>query len=331
MNNKTPNQFTGYRSPGFRFPFRVRSIAHRCLFLPLAMKNHNIIKRLINGESPLTVFHTDSIHSARAAFNELRKKFDFPYWAITEYFIRDLNNADKIITLRLNSIQHYLIDIMQKRYHNHQTSRYIITKTLRRCGLTTCVQAYILWLQTFQCQNNSYTCSSSSINLNPLKSDICRYLHRDILSDEPWISIPKANAHAFFNTYRKPEAMRGINLGYVHFADMSKWKDPDGNLTSRVFNAAVGGVLLDFFTLVILEGNIPKQERFSKHLFKSRSASFQERISKLQSLGNNPFFLDFAINTATHPLKSHIIHINLDDTFYYSRRLQVPLLNNAEK
>ena len=158
MKRSSRNPYTGRQSPGFRFCFHVRAIAHRPIYLPLVMKTHHKIQQLLKGESPLSVFECSSYQEARLAFSELRKKFDFAYWAITEYYIRDLNDADNIIPLHLNSYQYYLIDILQKRYHNHQPSRYVITKSFRRCGITTCIQAYILWLQTCQCSNNSYTC-----------------------------------------------------------------------------------------------------------------------------------------------------------------------------
>ena len=111
MKRTYRNPYTGRHSPGFRFCFHVRAIAHRPIFLPLVMKNHYKIQRLLKGESPLSVFECSSYQAARVAFSELRKKFDFAYWAITEYYIRDLNDADNIIPLHLNTCQNYLIDI----------------------------------------------------------------------------------------------------------------------------------------------------------------------------------------------------------------------------
>ena len=324
MKNISHNQYTGYRAPGFRFRFHVRSIAHRCLFLPLVMERIPQIQRLLQGESPCAVFDTPCIHEARRAFCELRKKFDFPYWAIKEYHIRDRNDADNIIPLKLNTVQNYLIDILQKRYHNRQSARYVVTKTYFPCGLTTCVQAYITWLQTYQCTNNSYTCSSSEINLNPLKTDLCRWLGRDIVPPEKWIYLPRVDGRAFFNTYRSPDFIRGINLGYVHFADMSKWKDPDGNLTQRVMRAAVSGVLLRYFTLVIWEGNVPKEGRFNIKDHQDFRLPQDVKLMRLAHLSTNPYFLNYAaLANAAHE-NCPLIHINLDDAFFPDRRLQIP-------
>ncbi|MDE7408479.1 MAG: hypothetical protein K2N09_00495 [Muribaculaceae bacterium] len=314
MKSQSINQYTGYLASGFRFRFHVRSISHRCLFLPLVMEKLPRIRRLLEGESPLTVFNCRCISSARKAFCELRKKFDFAYWAITEYYIRDLNDADNIIPLRLNTPQHYLIDILQKRYHNHLPGRYVVTKTGFPCGITTCIRAYITWMQTFQCRNNSYMCSSSDINLNPHKTDLCRWLKREIVPSEKWLYLPDADRRAFFNTYRSPDFIRGINLGYVHFADMSKWKDPRGDLTQRVMKAAVSAVLLEYFTLVIYEGNIPDETHFNIKAYQDFRISREERLKQLAHLSSNPGFLNYVALADAPDDSSPILHIDLSDT-----------------
>lgn len=310
------NPYTGLQAPGFRFCFHVRAIAHRSLFLPLTMKPLPQIQSLIKGENPLTVFDCHSIHEARHAFLELRKKFDFAYWAATEYYIRDIKDADHIVPLQLNYIQHYLIDILQKRYHNHQFGRYIITKSFGRIGLTTCIQAYMLWLQTYKRINNSYTCSSNSINLNPLKTDLCRHLKRDVIPSEPWIYLPKADRRAFFNTFRTPDFIRGINLGYVHLADMSKWHDTDGDDASRVYATATSAVLLKYFTLIVLEGNIPKQDKFQIEKYQSPKIPRNLRLMRLAHLSKNPFFLDYVAMTNAPSIHDPLFfHINLDHIY----------------
>ena len=129
MKNSAPNQFTGYHAPDYRFRFHIRSISHRALFLPIGMKKHPKIIRLIKGETPLYVFNCQSIHEARQAFNQLRKRFDFAYWAISDYRIRHIDDADNIVPLCLNRYQHHIIDTMQKRHSLRKTSRYVITKS----------------------------------------------------------------------------------------------------------------------------------------------------------------------------------------------------------
>ena len=328
MKRKSINQYTGYRAPGFRFPFHVRSISHRCLFLPLEMKGLPQIQRLLAGESPLTVFDRQCIHSARKAFCDLRKEFDFSYWAVTDCRIRDLHDPDSIVPLRLNTPQHYLIDVLRKRRHNRLSGRYIVTKPAIRCGLTTCVQAYITWLQTYQCRNNSYTCSSKEINLNPLKTDLCRWLGRDTVPSEKWIHLPGVYGRAFFNTYRSPDFIRGVDLSYVHFADMSKWKDPQGDFSRRVMGAAVSAVLHGHRNLVVFEGSIPDESRFNVRDHQNFRIPYDVRLMRLAHLSPNPFFLDYVALADIPCENSPIIRINLSDS-YFPHRLHIPICNRA--
>ncbi len=327
--NSNPNPYTGHKASGFRFCLHVTSIAHRPLFLPLEMKQLPQIQRLWQGESPLSVFNRADIKSARQAFCEFRMQFDFAYWAAKEYYIRDQNDADRIIPLELNNIQHYLIDILQKRYFYRLPGRYIISKTFGRVGISTCVQAYILWLQTYKNPKHSYTCCPSEIAINPLKTNLCRYLHRDIVPADKFIYLPKSDRKAFFNTYRNPNFTRGIDLGYVHFADMSRWNDSDADLSSRTYATAISGVLNHYKTLIVLEGNIPKEDNFRIEEYRQFYLTFDIRIGQLAHLSKNPFFLDHVAlaNTPSSqpsPSQSFLMHINLDHIFTRSKRIRIP-------
>ncbi len=295
------NPISGKNCSGFRFRFKVRAISRTPLFLPIEMKSLPQILQLLKGESPLNAFNCLSLQNAKAAFSQLRKKYDFDFWAATEFFIHDANDADSIIPLTLNNSQHYVIDIMRKRYFHRQIGRYIITKSCRRCGLTTCIQAYILWMQTYQCKNNSYTCGASDINIHPIKSNLCRYLKRDIVPQDMGIFLPKVGWCAYFNTYHFPDAIRGINLGYVHLANMSFWRDKDSSKTRRAYCAPVSAVLLEYFTLVVLEGSIPKRQTFSikEYVYAHKGEKETTRKKILSKSFQNPFFINEVITTHT--------------------------------
>ncbi len=289
-----PNPFSGKNSSGFRFRFNARSISNHPLYLPIEMKSLPQIQQLLQGSSPLEVFNCNSKEYALAAFNDLRKQYDFDFWAATEYFIRDINDPDSIIPLILNGSQLHVIDIMRKRLSQHKTGRYIITKSDRRIGLSTCIQAYILWLQTFQRSNNSYTCGPSSISIHPLKSNLCRYLKRDIIPSDMSIFLPRVGWCAYFNTFHSPDAIRGVNLGFVHFSDMSRWPDPSSKIARRAYIAPVSAVLLDYFTLVVLEGDIPKRKSFNLKDFLRQYPRETNPIrkKKLSSRFKNPLFIN---------------------------------------
>ncbi|MDE6697795.1 MAG: hypothetical protein K2K25_13020 [Muribaculaceae bacterium] len=317
------NPYSGRLSVGFRFCFHVTSIAHRPLFLPIEMKTLPQIQRLLKGESPLSVFCQDSIKSARMAFCDLRERFDFAYWAAREYYIRDIHDADKIVPLRLNGYQHYIIDILQKRFTNRQQSCYLVTKSFRPCGVTTCIQAYQLWLQTFKCPKHSFTCSASEISLHPLKENISRFLSSDVVSPAKSILLPGIGCKAFFNTFRNPDYIRGIDLGYLHFADMSRWHDNYGALSSRVYAAARSSVLMKHDTLVVLEGNTPRDERLFLRDIHQLRLSAEVRMSMLSNICCNPFFLDHVSLANIPNIIPHFFHINLNYAFDPSRKVNI--------
>lgn len=310
--NNIRNPYSGRLSAGFRFRFNVRAISHRPIYLPLEMKELPQIKLLMQGSSPLEVFSCQLLQSARIAFNELRRQFDFPFWAATEYFVRDIEDPDRIVPLFLNRFQHRIADTFMKRLYKQEIGRYIITKSFGRAGVTTCVQSYILWRQTYHWPKHSYTCSVSDITINPLKTNLCRYLHRDIVPSENFLYLPKSDRKAFFNTYRSPDYIRGIDLGYVHFADMSRWHDPDGDDVSRVYAAATSSVILKYYSLVVLEGNIPKPERFEIKKHQKLYIPWKIRLMQLTHLTKNPFFLDHVALTNIPNAQPHLFPINLD-------------------
>ena len=306
------NPYTGRLSAGFRFRFKVRAISHRALYLPLEMKELPQIKQLLQGSSPLDVFKRASIQSARKAFVELRKQFDFPFWAASEYHVRDKKDPDLIVPLDLNRFQHRIADTFLKRYFKREVGRYIITKSFGKVGVTTCVQAYILWRQTYHWPKHSYTCSASDISLNPLKTDLCRYLHRDVVPADKFLYLPKVDRRAFFNTFRSPDYIRGIDLGYAHFADMSRWNDPNADCASRVHAAVTGTVLMKHYSLLVLEGNVPKKEQFDMKEHQNLLLPWKMRIAKLSFISRNPFFLDHVALANIPKVTPHLFPINLD-------------------
>ena len=295
------NPLSGRNCSGFRFRFNVPSISPRTLFLPLEMKSLPQIRPLIQGISPLVACDCKSPHAARKAFRSLRKIYDFDYWALREYFITDRSNPDSIIPLRLNEAQLHVIDIFRKRFFEKKTGRYIVSKSIRHCGLSTCIQAYIHWMQTYHCHNNSYLCGPSEISLMPLKRNLCRHLHRDIATQRPWVFLPKVDGRAFFNTFRNPDFLRGINLGFVHFADMSRWRDAHDRTTSRTYITHVSAVLLDYRTLVVLEGDAPL-----------RDVSLPKR--ELSQSFSNPFFIYKVMASKTSP-NPYFMHIHIGSPF----------------
>lgn len=283
---KSSNPFSGRNCSGYRFRFQVSSIAHNTLFLPLEMKSLPEIKQLMQGVSPLTVFNCSSSDTARQIFRNIRLQFDFDYWAVNEYFVRDLNDADKIVPLRLNDAQFLVIDTFRKRYFDRLQSRYIISKSFRRCGLSTCIQAFILWLQLYHHSHHSIICAQSPDMMDTLKTSVARNLHREGGKNIVFVTN---TASAFFQSVYEPHYLDRCRSSFVHLADMSKWNVNFGEDFDHIYFNALCGWSETPASLFILEGDYPSPTSYT-----------------------NPFFLNKLMLSSDPNVASEFFHINLD-------------------
>lgn len=316
-NKFSRNPFSGRNSAGQRFQFRVRSISRNILYLPLSMKSLLEIKRLLNGDSPLDVFNCNSIQDARKAFYRLRKKYDFPYWAAIDYTVQDKNNPHRLVPLLLNPYQHHIADIFLKRFFEGRRGIYLISKSIPKCGLTTLVQAYILWLQVHILHSNSVFYVPSVNELRQFKTNLCRSLKKDKVYDGYWISVPDTDALAYFNTYTSPNLLSGLDYGFVHLADMSKWNDPTAENSSLIFSSSLSRLQNNSTALFIMEGDIPYDPQISSTMHWNYKLSEAIRYLKLEPFATNPFFIDKWLMSSASDSFSIIHHINLDSIPLY--------------
>lgn len=252
------NPLTGRFSTGFRFRLNCRPVSRLPLYLPLPMKNNVHIRKILEGEHPCDAFGCNSIDAAKFHFNNIRKKYDFPFWAATEYKVRDIKDPDNIVPLYLNEAQNHVIAIIEERFFLKMPGRYIIAKRPYRQGITTCVQAYIIWRQLYSdYPGNAYICGASEFNMLHMRTNLARFFNREKAPKDNWFRFPDHYNASFFNPFTNPDCPRGIDFRYVHFADMSKWKDTGGKLGYRAYVAGISGVLPDYWTLIVLEGTMP--------------------------------------------------------------------------
>ena len=285
MPTKIFNPLAGKNSPGPRFRFRVRSIAHQSLYLPETMENLPQIRQLIDGVSPLVVFNCNDIKTARYSFYELRKKYDFPYWAALDYMIPDKNKTSNLVTLHLNGIQRYLAAVFMIRANAGLHGKYIISKTVPRCGLTTLVQAYILWLQLYHHSHHSITCTNTPDMMDALKTSIAGNLHRKGGRNIVFVTD---TASALFQSVYDPHSLDMCQSSYVHLADMSKWIDNSEEISDHIYLNALCGWARTPASLFVLEGDYPSPTSFS-----------------------NPFFLNKLMLSANPKSPSEFLHIKL--------------------
>lgn len=281
--------FSGHKSPGFRFQFKCPRISRHTLWLPLEMKSLPLISDLRNGIDPCIALDVSSIKDARDRFKTIRASFDFPFWAATSYDIPDIQSPLILSTLVLNSPQRLIIDTFLKDLSNGIYGRYVISKHPGKIGVTTAVHAYIIWRQLFKHYGmTSFFASPSCRTVNALRLNTARLLHKmDIRPSGPKnykrINIDSIRrkyfmgrfSYAHITSAHNENAARGIDISFVHFADISKCS-PDSCLsTMRCFIGAMSGVLLQPPTLIVLEGDYPSPNTF----FSSELAAASRRSS----------------------------------------------------
>lgn len=318
------NPFTGFDSPGYRFRLNCRPISHSPLYLPLAMKSDPLVIRLRNGESPLSVFSVSNIRDARQAFHTLREKYDFTFWAARQFFVKDINDPDTLVPLILNNRIDLVISIMEERYFDKKMGRYVITKSGGPCGLTTALQAYVLWRILYSpYKGTAHICGASKFNTHHLKANLARFLHLP--------SIPSYNRIYFspyggrpssflFSSVKNPDATRGIDLNYAIFSDISKWHDHQRINSNRAAACSLGSVLLDYNTLFIYEGNLPNDfpkysadtndyDIDSKNYHQNLQKYYDKHVKDARSPA--PIHIEEALYSLLHPDNPPFRHISI--------------------
>lgn len=311
---KDSNPFTGYHTPGMRFRLNCRGISRCPLYLPLGMKNHPQVMSLKSGVSPLEVFGVSTIGEARRAFHHLREQFDFSFWAVRNYKVRDINDPDKIVPYIIPEKLALMVHIIQMRYHKQLLGRYVITKEYGKIGLTTCLQAYVLWRQLrSQRKGHAVIFGSSTYTLNPLKDNLCRNIGRCPTSAKRIRFPPQIGSYpdpawgsVIFNSLKNPDGVRGIDIDYALFTDMSKWRDKKRINSDRAQGVCLGTVLLDYQTLFIMEGDRPTD--FPESL--SELTAYRER--KVYNARTKPsLLLEVATYSSLHHRTAPYFHIKI--------------------
>lgn len=303
------NPISGYHSADPRFKVRIRSLAHENMYLPVSMRTIPQMIRLLDGVSPLEVLSCASIKEARLAFDELRKKYDFPYWAALDFKVLDIANPHRIVPLRLNPLQRSLADTLIRDSTDGLPHRYIITKTIPRRGLTTCVQAFILWMQTYH-PANSITCAPSEGVMDLMKANVSRYIRKD--GGRYRIFLHGNRASAFFQSPYTPHVLDRVTAGFVHLADMAQWLDRSSETTHHIISNALNGWVRRVPALFILEGDRPSDPRFRMEDHRNHHIPELIRLMRLSDFCDNPLFLSKVVTACDPGVSSDYQYIDLD-------------------
>ncbi len=300
---------SGYNASGPRYKVRIRSIAHNNMYLPIQMLDIPLIQKIIDGVSPLSVFGCSTIEEARRLFFRIRKKFDFSYWAATDFKVRNISDPHMIVPLRLNNYQHYLADTLIRNSIDSRSQQYLIIKSIPRCGLSTFVQAYMLWLKTFQ-PENSITCAPDESIMEDMKADANRLLK--LQRSLNGISMNDFGTDAFFHSFHNPQKLDGISAAYIHLADMSKWYDHSTETTAYIFSHSLKQWKRGESSIFIMEGDKPTDSTFRIEDYQKYYIPQSIRLMQISDHCKNPIFVEKIILANDQRIKSDYIYIDLD-------------------
>lgn len=312
MNYELFNPLTGKNAPGPRFCFRVHSIGHRILHLPITMRKQREVEQLMGGLSPLEVFSCDSIQEARQAFYKFRMLFDFPYWAALNFKVHDVSSGE-IIPLILNRHQRWLAEIFLNPRFMNPSRKYLISKTIPRCGLTTVVQAYFFWMQT-RYRKTSITFAATSAMKEVLMKNAVRSICRD--ADYYNVYIGKycgnPNACAKFHQADSKGVFENVPCAYIHLSDMSQWLDPRGRRTSEILSASLKEWCGTPASYLILEGDLTSHPGFRMEDHNNSVIPESYRLMGLGDFCRNSYFMNEVLKKLSPEFHSDFFYIDLD-------------------
>lgn len=201
------------------------------------------------------------------AWQRLRCRHDFEYWALTCAVIKDKSRGIDIPFV-LNAPQRRVLALLENDRLAGRPIRLILLKA-RQWGGSTLIQLYMAWIQT--CLRTNWH-SAIVAHVKDTSATI-RGMYSKLISHYPpalWegSEAPKfvpfegsANIRTLrgrdcnvgIGTAEKPDSLRGGDLAMVHLSETAFWPSTPGNSPGQVVRAVCGGVARKPYTLVAIE------------------------------------------------------------------------------
>lgn len=201
------------------------------------------------------------------AWQRLRCRHDFEYWAVTCAVIKDKSRGVDIPFV-LNAPQRRVLALLENDRLAGIPMRLILLKA-RQWGGSTLIQLYMAWIQT--CLRTNWH-SAIVAHVKDTSATI-RGMYSKLIAHYPpelWegSAAPKfvpfegsANIRTLrgrdcnvgIGTAEKPDSLRGGDLAMVHLSEAAFWPSTLGNSPGQVVQAVCGGVARKPYTLVAIE------------------------------------------------------------------------------
>ena len=202
-----------------------------------------------------------------AAFERLRARYDFEFWAWRCAMIHHkLSGQD--VKFVLNRPQRRLLATMEEQRRAGQPIRVILLKA-RQWGGSTLTQLYMAWIQITQCRNwNSIICAhvkDAAAHIRGIYSKLLENYPEDMWEeDEParFNSFERSlntriiggrGAKVTVGSCENQEASRGSDLAMAHLSEVAFWRSTANREPEDMVQAVVGGIARARNTLVVME------------------------------------------------------------------------------
>lgn len=209
----------------------------------------------------------EAVKGDAVAWQRLRCRHDFEYWALTCAVIKDKSRGIDIPFV-LNAPQRRVLALLENDRLAGRPIRLILLKA-RQWGGSTLIQLYMAWIQT--CLRTNWH-SAIVAHVKDTSATI-RGMYSKLISHYPpalWegSEAPKfvpfegsANIRTLrgrdcnvgIGTAEKPDSLRGGDLAMVHLSETAFWPSTPGNSPGQVVRAVCGGVARKPYTLVAIE------------------------------------------------------------------------------
>ena len=221
-------------------------------------------------------------------FDKLRCLHDFPYWAATRCYITRKGGGEDIL-FRLNYPQRKLLKVLENMRREMQPIRLILLKA-RQWGGSTCAQLYMAWLQLMHKPGlNSLIVAHQHSATYEIRDMFVKMIER--YEDKPagkgadenekrgerrfesagpgTIRVKRGNFKVKVASAERPDSCRGGDYSLVHCSEVALWKKTKRRTPEDMLRAATSGVLLEPFTMIVLESTANGCDNFFHSEYKS--------------------------------------------------------------
>lgn len=205
--------------------------------------------------------------STRSAWQRLRCRYDFQYWAKTCVRIKDKMSA-RIVAFELNAPQRRVAELFESQRRAGKPIRAIMLRA-RQWGGSTLVQMYMAWIQCTQASNwHSLICAQVGKTAASIRGmydamlaaypddlwegdvapKLTRYQGQELIRE-----IAGRGCRITLGSSERQDSIRGADYAMAHLSEVAFWKDTAKSSPSDFIRAICGAIALTPLSLVVLE------------------------------------------------------------------------------